>query len=79
MALDGVSLTVVAGDESGFDVVLVPETLEATELAGLQVDHLVHVEVDLLARYVAHQLGITGGRQPRPSINLEMLKRHGLA
>lgn len=79
VALDGVSLTVVAGDDSGFDVVLVPETLEATELAGLQVDHLVHVEVDLLARYVAHQLGITGDRQPRPSIDLEMLKRQGLA
>ncbi len=79
VALDGVSLTLVGGDDTGFEVVLVPETLEATELARLSPEDLVHVEVDLLARYVAHQLGITGDGSLRGGIDLEMLKRQGMA
>lgn len=61
VALDGVSLTIVDCGQDAFDVVLVPETLEATELGRLSPGGLVHVEVDLLARYVAHHLGSTGG------------------
>jgi riboflavin synthase len=52
VALDGVSLTVTRVDETGFDVSLIPETLERTTLGAAQPGTQVNVEVDLLAKYV---------------------------
>lgn len=56
VALDGVSLTVVdAGDES-FSVALLPYTLESTTLGDRQPGDRVHLEVDILAKYVERLL-----------------------
>jgi riboflavin synthase len=52
VALDGVSLTVAALDDSGFAVALVPHTLEATTFGQLAVGDAVNVEVDILAKYI---------------------------
>lgn len=52
VALDGVSLTVAGLFEGGFEVSLVPETLERTTLGGLAEGARVNVEVDQIARYV---------------------------
>jgi riboflavin synthase len=53
VALDGVSLTVNSVGELDFDVMLIPHTLEATNLAELEVGKRLNLEVDLVARYVA--------------------------
>jgi riboflavin synthase len=52
VALDGVSLTVSSVDDSGFEVVLIPHTLQVTTMGGLAVGDHVNVEVDVLAKYV---------------------------
>jgi riboflavin synthase len=52
VALDGVSLTVTAVDESGFAVSLIPETLARTNLGEAAPGRLVNLEVDVLAKYV---------------------------
>ena len=52
VALDGVSLTVSAVDDEGFDVSLIPETLERTTLGSLAPGRQVNVEVDVVAKYV---------------------------
>jgi riboflavin synthase len=52
ISVDGVSLTVAGIDESGFDVSLIPETLERTNLGATEVGRRVNLEVDLLAKYV---------------------------
>ncbi|MDR2453775.1 MAG: riboflavin synthase [Bifidobacteriaceae bacterium] len=52
IALNGVSLTVVAVDAAGFSVSLIPATLAATNLGGLQVGQSVNLEVDIVAKYV---------------------------
>ena len=52
VAVDGISLTVARVDESGFDVWLIPETVERTNLAGAQPGRTVNIEVDILAKYV---------------------------
>ena len=52
IAVDGVSLTVAALDDSGFAVALVPHTLAATTLGALGPGRQVNLEVDVLAKYV---------------------------
>jgi riboflavin synthase len=52
IAVDGVSLTVVAVDEESFGVSLIPETLERTTLGEAAPGTPVNLEVDLVAKYV---------------------------
>jgi riboflavin synthase len=52
VAVEGVSLTVAALDESGFAVALVPHTLAETTLGALDAGASVNLEVDVLAKYV---------------------------
>lgn len=52
VTLDGVSLTVNRVDGSAFEVNLIPHTLEATTLGRLRDNDQVHLEVDLIARYL---------------------------
>jgi riboflavin synthase len=52
IAVDGVSLTVAALDDEGFEVSLVPETLERTTLGRAWPGDKVNLEVDVLAKYV---------------------------
>ncbi len=56
VALNGVSLTVSALGEEGFEVSLIPETLERTNLSQLERGALVNVEVDILAKHVERLL-----------------------
>ncbi len=52
IAVDGVSLTVARIDDDGFDVSLIPETLQRTTLGAAAVGTQVNLEVDVLAKYV---------------------------
>jgi riboflavin synthase len=52
IALNGVSLTVVAVDGDLFTVSLIPATLASTTLGGLKVGETVNVELDIVAKYV---------------------------
>jgi len=52
VAVDGVSLTVAAVDDAGFAVALVPHTLAATTLGGLEAGDRVNLEIDVLAKYL---------------------------
>lgn len=57
VAVDGVSLTVSALDDSGFSVSLIPETLERTSLGEIREGGLVNIEVDILAKHVERLMG----------------------
>lgn len=57
IAVDGVSLTVSRVDDTSFDVSLIPETLERTNLGGTAVDRTVNLEVDVVAKYVEKLVG----------------------
>jgi riboflavin synthase len=52
IAVDGISLTVAAVDDAGFEVSLIPETLERTNLGAAGPGTPVNLEVDVLAKYV---------------------------
>jgi riboflavin synthase len=52
IAVQGTSLTVAAVDETGFEVALIPHTLEVTTLGELAPERPVNLETDVLAKYV---------------------------
>jgi riboflavin synthase len=62
IAIDGVSLTVAALDERGFEVSLIPETLERTTLGTTRPGARVNLEVDVLAKYVERLVNRDGHR-----------------
>jgi riboflavin synthase len=57
IAVDGVSLTVSRIDDASFDVSLIPETLERTNLGGTSEGRTVNLEVDVVAKYVEKLVG----------------------
>jgi riboflavin synthase len=56
ICVDGVSLTVNAADDTGFEVALIPHTVAHTAFAVTGVGNPVNLEVDLVARYVERLL-----------------------
>lgn len=72
IAVDGISLTVVARDASSFQVSLVDYTRQHTNLGERQVGDLVNLEVDIIAKYVEQlsQARSTG-------ITVDFLQEHG--
>ncbi len=61
ITVDGVSLTTNSVDGASFSINLIPHTLEATSLGGLQAGSRVNLEIDLIARYVERMLGTDKG------------------
>jgi riboflavin synthase len=60
VAIDGVALTVVGLSDTGFDVALIPHTLEVTTLGSLAPGAVVNLEADVLGKYVRRYLARIG-------------------
>jgi riboflavin synthase len=58
VTVNGVSLTVSALHDDGFEVSLIPETLERTNLGGAKVGDRVNLEADILAKHVERLLEV---------------------
>ncbi|MGH9025772.1 MAG: riboflavin synthase [Acidimicrobiia bacterium] len=65
VAVDGISLTVVAVDDEGFSVAVIPHTLAVTTLGTRQPGDAVNLEVDLIAKYVERLTSSHPARHPR--------------
>ncbi|MBI2829910.1 MAG: riboflavin synthase [Chloroflexi bacterium] len=72
IAVDGISLTVVARDARSFQVSVVDYTEKNTTLGGHSVGDLVNLEVDIIAKYVEQLAQTQGG-----GITTEFLQEHG--
>jgi riboflavin synthase len=62
IAVDGVSLTVNRVEGCDFWVNLIPHTIRHTAFGETTVDAAVHLEIDMLARYVARLIEAEGTR-----------------
>jgi len=72
IAVDGVSLTIIAKDADSFCVSVVDYTRKHTNLGGRRVGDPVNLEVDIIAKYV-EQLS-----QPHsPGVTIDFLQEHG--
>ena len=72
IAVDGVSLTIVAKDTNSFQVSVVDYTQKHITLGSRQVGDLVNLEVDIIAKYV-EQLSQARGT----GITVDFLQEHG--
>jgi len=72
IAVDGVSLTVVALDDFSFVVSLVAYTMEHTTLGRKRPGDVVNLEADIIAKYVENLK-----ERKRQSLNFEFLKEYG--
>ncbi|MFP4217556.1 MAG: riboflavin synthase [Salinarchaeum sp.] len=65
IALDGISLTIAALNESTFEVAIIPETYALTTLSEKSPGDPVHVEYDVIAKYVERMLGESAVADPQ--------------
>lgn len=56
VAIDGVSLTINAADDQGFEINVVPHTMDTTNIGARQLGDAVNLEVDQVARYLERLL-----------------------
>ncbi|MEK9160300.1 MAG: riboflavin synthase [Patescibacteria group bacterium] len=52
VTVHGVSLTIAKRHEASIEMAIIPETIHSTNLGDLQIGDGVHVEIDMLARYL---------------------------
>jgi riboflavin synthase len=78
ICVDGISLTVAALDDDGFEVAVIPHTWRETTLAELRSGSPVNLEVDVLAKYVERLLQHTERASAAPhKLTLDYLKEQG--
>jgi len=79
ITVDGVSLTANALSADGFELNIVPHTAQETTLNNLQVGHSVHLEVDIIARYLEQLLHPENGtgKTPGDGISQAFLMQNG--
>ena len=77
ITINGISLTVNAVSDNSFEINVIPHTLEVTTLGALGVGDKVHIEVDLIARYLERLL--TGESIADTPLSQSFLAEHGFA
>ena len=77
IAINGISLTIANLSESSFHVAVIPHTFKQTTLCQLSIGDEVHLESDIMGRYVENllfQQSKVGGKE---KITAEFLQKHG--
>ncbi|MGG1660510.1 riboflavin synthase [Brevibacillus sp. NRS-1366] len=82
ICIDGISLTVVAVDESSFSVSIIPHTLAETSLQDRRIGDRVNLEADVIGKYVERLLGYQRSPAPdqrdkTPRLSLAFLQENG--
>ena len=72
ITVDGVSLTVFDLHETTFDIHLIPETRRSTILSSKKVGDSVHLETDVLFKYVESIVG-----KNKSDLSVDKLKAYG--
>lgn len=73
IALNGVSLTVSEIFDDGFEVSLIPETINKTNLINIKVQDIVNIEYDVLGKYIKKFTN----NQKETNITMDFLTQNG--
>lgn len=77
VTIDGVSLTVNELTNEGFRLTIVPHTARETTIQSLKAGSKVHIEVDLLARYLERLLQGRQQAAPASAVTMNLLQQSG--
>lgn len=77
VTIDGISLTVNELTANGFRLTIVPHTARETTIQALQAGSKVHLEVDLLARYIERLLQGKQATAPASHVTMNLLQQSG--
>ncbi len=78
VAIDGISLTIAALDDHGFQTVVLPHTARSTTLGRKKIGDRVNLENDLIAKYVEKFIRSGEGvPKAKTSIDAAFLAEHG--
>jgi len=77
ITINGISLTVNSVDDNLFHINVIPHTLEVTTLGDLSINDKVHIEVDLIARYLERLL--TDEQASESNLSQSFLAEHGFS
>lgn len=77
VTIDGVSLTVNELTPEGFRLTIVPHTARETTISQLQAGSKVHLEVDVLARYLERLMLGQQEAAPASNVTLNLLQQSG--
>ena len=80
VGIDGISLTVAAVSDTGFQVSVIPHTGEETTLLKKKPGELVNLENDIVGKYVEKLLGAgrTKSKESSGGLTMEFLKEYGI-
>ncbi|MBR6163337.1 riboflavin synthase [bacterium] len=74
VAINGISLTVADKDDLEFSVVIIPSTIENTNIRNLKSGDVVNIETDILAKYVENFVNYT---ETKKEIDKNFLEENG--
>jgi len=78
IAINGISLTIASLEEDRFSVAIIPHTFQQTSLANLNISDEVHIETDMIGRYVERLMPYQDQVKPEESkITAGFLREHG--
>ena len=75
VAIDGISLTVVAPERNAFSVAIIPTTLKNTTLGAKRPNDRVNLEADVIGKHIRHYITRDGSG----GITADFLAKHGFA
>lgn len=78
VALDGISLTVAAVDETTFSVSVIPHTGEATTIMERQAGDEINIETDIVAKYVQKMLYGHPEQPGQSGLTMQYLEEMGI-
>lgn len=77
IAIDGISLTVVAVEDRSFTVSIIPHTLEQTVLMHRRAGDAVNLECDMIGKYIERFLTFREERKKPGTLTESFLSEHG--
>lgn len=80
VAVDGISLTINQCDSTGFEVSIIPHTVQITTIGLKEIGESVNIETDVIGKYVQRflkQEGKEPGAAPGNGVDLELLAKSG--
>ena len=78
IAVNGISLTIASLEEDRFSVAIIPHTFQETSLSNLSVSDKVHIETDMIGRYIDRLVTHQESNSPsEPKLTPDFLREHG--